>query len=163
MGRVAAPYGVRGWMKVQPYTDATEALLDYREWWIAGDAKSGPAAHRVVEGRVHSGVLVVRLEGVETREAAARFSGRDVAVPRDALPREGDDEVYVSDLVGLDVVNRAGQPLGRVTEVSANGAQPVLRVVGADGGERLIPFVAALVDEVDLPSSRIVVDWEIDY
>jgi 16S rRNA processing protein RimM len=163
MGRVAAPYGVRGWMKVQPFTDATDALLDYPEWWIASDAKSGPAARRVVEGRAHSGGLVVKLEGVETREAAARFSGREVSVPRDALPPEADDEVYVGDLVGLDVVNRNGQALGRVQDVSASGAQPIMRVVATDGGERLIPFVAALVDEVDLLSSRIVVDWEIDY
>ena len=163
MGRVAAPYGVRGWMKVQPFTDATDALLDYSEWWIASDAKSGPVVHCIVEGRVHSGGLVVKLEGVETREAAARFAGREVAVPRDALPPEDDDEVYVGDLVGLEVVNRAGQSLGRVREADANGAQPILHVVAEGGRERLIPFVAALVDEVDLPASRIVVDWEADY
>jgi 16S rRNA processing protein RimM len=162
MGRVAAPWGVRGWIKVQPFTEAAAALLDYPAWWIVGD--DGEARpRRVIEGRQHADTLVARLEGIDTREDAARYRGREVAVPRESLPGVEDDEVYLADLVGLEVVNRGGDALGRVADVSQNAAQPILRVVARDGTERLIPCVPAIVDEVDLESARITVDWQADY
>lgn len=163
MGRVAAPYGVRGWLKVQPFTGAVDALLDYATWWLAPRGRGEPEPHRLLEGREHSGQVIARLEGVATREEAAAFSGAEISVPREALPEAEDDEVYWSDLVGLAVVNRGGETLGTVESVRDNGAHPILRVVGAEGGERLIPFVPVYVKGVDLEANRIDVDWEVDY
>jgi 16S rRNA processing protein RimM len=84
---------------------------------------------------------------------------------------DNDDEFYWVDLVGLDVVNEAGEALGRVADLIDNGAHSVLRVeypsVGKDGqpvnGERLIPFVGVYVKTVDRTAKRIVVDWQTDY
>ena len=92
------------------------------------------------------------------------WRGALIGVPRSELPAAAEGEVYLADLVGLDVVNREGQALGVVVAVDDFGAHPVLRV-RADGGgrERLIPFVAAHVDEVDLASKRIGVDWGGDF
>jgi 16S rRNA processing protein RimM len=90
------------------------------------------------------------------------YSGGDVGVARSALPAAADDEVYWADLVGLAVWNRQGEKLGTVTAVQEFGAHPVL-LVAHDEGTRLIPFVEAHVDSVDLASGRIEVDWGKDY
>jgi 16S rRNA processing protein RimM len=162
MGRVAAPYGVRGWLKVQPFTGSAEALLAFPLWWIAGHEPGAPSPRRVIEGKLHGGSLVAKLEGIESREDAMRYRGRDVCVPREELPATAADEVYLHEVVGLEVVNRRGERLGVVEGVSESGIQPVLRVV-AGRVERLIPFVPQIVQEVDLEASRLVVDWEADY
>jgi 16S rRNA processing protein RimM len=84
-------------------------------------------------------------------------------VPRAALPAAADNEIYWADLVGLAVVNREGVALGEVREVADFGAHPMLRVVDAGGVERLIPFVVAYVDSVDVAARRVDVDWQPDY
>ena len=174
MGRVAAAYGVRGWIKVKPFTGAPDALLGYPAWWLGVRAGGGEKAYRVLEARMHSDFVIARLEGLDSREQAAAFSGAEVLVPRDQLPETGDDEVYWSDLPGCEVVNRSGERLGTVVEVSGSGAHPLLRVAGGDAAkgnagtdgkptEFLIPFVPAYVLGVDLEANRIEVDWEADY
>jgi len=163
MGRIAAPYGVQGWLKVQPFTARVDALLDYPTWWLAARGHEEPAPHRLLEARQHAGLLVAKLEGIANREEAAAFSGAEVAVPNEALTEADDNEVYWSDLVGLAVVNRRGETLGTVTSVEDNGAHPILRVADAKGGERLIPMVTAFVEGVDLEAKRIDVDWLLEY
>jgi len=166
MGRVAAAYGVRGWIKVKPFTEAPEALLDYPTWWLTARGGGRQSLHRVLESRMHSDFVVARLEGLDTREQAAAFKGGEVSVPRDQFPGTEDNEVYWSDLADCEVVNRNGERLGKVTEVQGTAAHPILRVASGEGGketERLIPFVPAYVLGVDLEANRIDVDWEADY
>ncbi len=164
MGRVVAPYGVQGWLKVAPSTAAPEALLDYRQWWLRkrGDAAAWQEA-TLVAGRLHGSALVVQFAGLGDRESAAGYAGAEVGVPRSALPDAAEGEVYLADLVGLAVVNRAGEALGRVREVQEFGAHPVLRVEGDGGTTHLVPLVAAYVDAVDVAGGRIEVDWQKDY
>src|SRR5688500_15621833 len=106
MGRILAPFGVRGWIKVRPQTESTEGLLAYRTWWLA--AESAWHAYRLLEGRAHGDGLVARLEGVDDRDQAALLRGWHVAVPRSELPPAPEGEYYWSDLIGLEVVNREG-------------------------------------------------------
>jgi 16S rRNA processing protein RimM len=174
MGRVAAPYGVRGWIKVKAFTEAPGALLDYPTWWLTARG-GGATPHRVLEARIHSDYVIARLESLDSREQAAALKGAEVSVPRDQLPETEDDEVYWSDLAGCEVVNRDGKRLGKVTEVQGTAAHPMLLVASGeavnateDGTagkrvERLIPFVPAFVLAVDLEAHRIDVDWEADY
>jgi 16S rRNA processing protein RimM len=167
MGQVLLPYGVHGWMRVRPHTAVPEGLLEYASWWLR-PAAGGPWRAAVPRGgRLHGDALLVQLEGVGSREAALALKGCDVGVTRDALPSVGSGEIYQADLVGLEVVNRAGVVLGRVVEVADFGAHPLLRVTrsgpAAMQEERLIPYVAAVVDAVDVPERRIVVDWGEDY
>jgi len=103
------------------------------------------------------------LSGLADREAAARLSGADIGVPRGALPAAGENEFYWADLVGLAVVNRQGVKLGSVAAVEDFGAHPLLRVTDDAGVARLIPFVAAYIDGVDMAQRRIDVDWQPDY
>jgi 16S rRNA processing protein RimM len=163
MGRVAAAYGVHGWLKIQPFTRDPDALRGYETWWLAVPGSLEQRPCRLIETRRHGEFLVAKLEGIESREQAAAYRGREIVVPRDALPETNEDEVYLSDLAGCTVVTRDGQPLGIVAEVTDNGAQPILRVLSEDGDERLIPFVPAYVLEVDLEANRIGVDWKADY
>ena len=159
MGRVLAPYGVRGWLRVEPQTETPDGLLGYRTWWIGRNADW--QQHRVVEGRIHGSGLVVRLEGFADRDAVASIAGSSIAVPRSELPPAPEGEYYWCDLVGLTVVNQQGETLGRVEEIFATGANDVLVVRGER--ERLIPFIETVVERVELENSRLQVDWNSDY
>jgi 16S rRNA processing protein RimM len=164
VGRVAAPYGVRGWLKVVPFTGSPEALLGFATWRMTVRGEAGPREFRVVAGRAHSGAVVAQLEGIETREQAAQLRGSAVEVPRAALPPVATGEVYLADLPGCAVVNAGGTALGIVRAVEDFGAHPVLRVAPDGGGaERLIPLVEAYVTNVDLAARVIEVDWAVDY
>jgi 16S rRNA processing protein RimM len=164
MARVLAPYGVQGWIKARPYTASIATLLDYATWWLAPAADAEAWRAFVVRtARQHGDTLVAALEGLDDREAALAWRGAWVAVPRSALPATVPGEFYWSDLIGLVVINRAAQTLGRVAKVLETGAHPVLHVEAEDGAERLIPVVAAYVDAIDPVAGRIMVDWPADY
>jgi len=159
MGRIVAPYGIRGWVKIQPFTEDVDGLLDYPRWWVGSE---GAWAERVVtEGHAHGTTLVAQLEGIADRDQAARLKGQDIAVPRAELPEAEAGEYYWADLIGLAVSTREGQDLGRVTEVFETGANDVLVVSG--DRERLIPFIESALVSVDLAGGRIVVDWDPDF
>jgi 16S rRNA processing protein RimM len=155
MGRVAGSYGVRGWIKVRPGGGVAPALAAAKVWWI------GERSYQVAEARIHSLTVVAKLGGIETREQALELKGEQVSMARDALPEAGAGHYYLVDLVGLEVLNEQGEHLGTVKQWLTNGAQDVMVLAGpgSNGGERLIPWVSAVVKEVDLAGKRIVVDW----
>ena len=163
MGRVIAPFGIKGWLKVRPFTAEPATLLQYRHWWVRAVTGAWQSV-ALTDGQAQGLNLLVAVDGVTDRAAAAAFNGADVAVAREDLPDVGADEIYWSELEGLSVVNRQGLAFGRVVAVAGFGAHPVLRVVDEVGGpERMIPFVAAYVDRVDLVAGQLVVDWQPDY
>ena len=166
MGDIAGPYGVRGWVKVRSFAESPDALLGYGSWWIKSRRDAVWTEFVRLEGRMHSGALVVALVGIGTREAALALKGSEVGVPRKALPAAVEGEIYWDDLTGLCVVNRAGVVLGEVRGLVQHGGHPLLRVerpLVAPGPERLIPYVPAIIDRVDVGGGRIDVDWEADY
>jgi len=164
VGRVTGPYGVRGWVKIEPFTELPESLLEYRGHWRMGRDEPGPRWKPVVvnEAALHSGNVIALIDDCPHRESALQLKGMGIAVPRTMLPQAGEGEFYQADLVGLDVENEAGEPLGRVSGMFSNGGHDVLRVQHA-GGERLLPFVPPVVKAVDLVGGRIVVDWQSDW
>jgi len=158
MGRIGAPHGVRGAFKVRPDSAEPMALAGYGEWLLR--RRGGEwTAHRVDEVRERGDALVAQLAGIETREAAGALRGAEVGVPRDWLPALEQGEYYQADLVGMAVVNREGIVLGTLCEFVESGAHPIARVATDDGFERLIPWVASFIDEVDPNARRIGVDW----
>jgi len=159
MGRFSAPFGVKGWVKVQPNTAATGNLLAYQTWWVGREGDWQEMA--VAEARVQGRALVARLEGHDDRDAAAALRGKSAAVPREALPRARSGEYYWADLIGLAVVNESAQALGRITSILQTGANDVL-VVGGER-ERLIPFIAEVIRDVDLAAGVMRVEWGADY
>lgn len=170
MGRVLGPFGVKGWIKIQPYTERPGSLAQYPAWWML--MAQGWREFQPEESEQHGRHLVARMRGFADRDEAARFSGAEIAVSRDALPEAGAGEFYRSDLVDLKVVNLTGEELGRVKELFDNGAHDILRVVWVDGervdgeragGERLLPFIATVVKEIDMDAGEIRVDWGADW
>ncbi len=166
MGEVIGPYGIRGWLKVRSYAGSPDALLNYATWWLKPAHGLAWNEVRWQDGRLHSGVLIVALDGVGTREAALAMQGFEVGLPRVALPAAAEGEFYWDDLTGLAVWNRSGDLLGEVRGMTEHGAHPLLRVgrpPQSPGPERLIPFVAAIIDRVDVNAGRIEVNWGADY
>ncbi len=159
MGRIRAPFGIKGWVKVQPFTHEVDGLGGYQNWWL--DRADGCKPHQVAEVSVHHATMVARFEGCEDREAAAKFTDADVPIPRAELPAPGQGEFYWADLVGAEVSNRGGESLGKVVTLLETGANPVLVLEG--DRERLVPFIADVILEVDLGNRRVVVDWERDF
>lgn len=159
MGRVSAPFGVRGWIKVQPYTMEAANLLAYTSWWLGRD--DDWHERRVARAQVNGRAVVAKLEGCDDRDAAARLRDAVIAVSRDALPEPGANEYYWTDLIGLNVVNAAAQNFGRVVGILQTGANDVLVVQGER--ERLIPFIADVVRRVEFADRVITVEWSADY
>ena len=118
MGRITAPFGIKGWVKVQPFTAAPENLLAYPVWSIADEARWQEC--RVEHAQVQGRSVVAKLAGCNDRNAAEVYRGREVAVPRESLPAAATNEFYWSDLVGLKVVNTAHEDLGTVSQVFGN-------------------------------------------
>jgi 16S rRNA processing protein RimM len=163
MGRVTAPYGVKGWFKVYALTAQPGNLCDYPVWWLRRDGDWREM--RVVSAKVHANLLVAQLVGIEDREAAVALKGAEIAVPRAQLPVAGDEEYYWADLIGLKVVNAEHYEFGRLTRIMQTGANDVLVVESKHANERetLIPFIAGVIRQVDLAAGVISVDWGRDY
>lgn len=175
MGRIVAPYGVFGWLKVLPDTESLDGLLDYKAWWV-GKAPNWREV-TVEQAKLHNDVLLIKLAGVSDRDAAFAMKGQQIAVPRADLPAPEEGEYYWSDLIGLTVTNNAGIGFGKITQVFETGANDVLvvreeqptSVKGKDGKlheeyrERLIPFTNDAVPEVNLQAGTVLVDWDADF
>ena len=161
MGRIASAHGIRGWVKIQPFTEHLDSLLDYRTWWIGHE--HGPWREvEVQQCEAHNKTLAAQLPDCPDRTAAEKLKGLLIAVPRSSLPKQDKDEYYWSDLIGLAVVNEAGVTLGTMANLLETGANQVLSVQG-DSGEILIPFVASAIKQVDVKNKTIRVDWSADY
>ena len=166
MGRVSAPYGVRGWIHVAAESPDAGVLRAARQWRRV-DESGGPAGLLEVEQvRRHGAGWVAKLAGVDTPEQADRLRGARVAVSRRDFPPLPEGEYYWVDLIGLAVVNREGVALGTVRELLASGPQTTLVLDAEEDGkpvERMVPFVSAFIDKVDLAGRVITVDWQPDY
>jgi 16S rRNA processing protein RimM len=159
LGRVGAPWGVKGWIHVDSYTDPPDGILEYRQWTLR--LGSGERITReLVEGRPHSDRLVARLEGIEDRDRAAALNGAVIEVERAELPPTGEREYYQADLLGLVVRNLEGPELGRVGYFVDTPTGPMMVVKGER--EYWIPAVPKHLRKVDLAAGLILVDWSLD-
>ena len=171
VGRIADAWGIKGWFKVLPHSADPQALFSTKRWYLQPPDRGprgfpGTALLRVREAKEHSDSIVATAHDIDDRTAAEALKGARVFVARSSFPTAGADEYYWVDLIGLAVVNREGLALGTVKEMLSTGPQTVLVVAYEEAGqpqERMIPFVAAYVDQVDLEGRRITVDWQPDY
>ncbi len=158
MGRVLAPWGVKGAVRIQRFGSN---LWKFSEWWVGEPGKHSKIA--VAECREHGGYLVARFEGCTSPEAAAVYRGAEVALERKDLPQTAEHEFYQADVIGFEVVNARGERLGRVKEFfSAGGSHDVMRVEH-EGGERLLPAAGGVIRKIDLRAGRIEVEWGADW
>jgi 16S rRNA processing protein RimM len=182
VGRIVDAWGVKGWVKVQPFAADPQALFSSRRWFLKPPEGPGPAGPRrpatvtpvppllkITQAKHHGDGVVAKPVDVEDRSGAEALRGARVFVPRASFPTADPDEYYWVDLIGLQVVNLQGESLGTVSGLIDTGPHSVLRIapVGEDAGneaaERLVPFVAAYVIDVSLAEKRITVDWGLDY
>ncbi|MES2786135.1 MAG: ribosome maturation factor RimM [Pseudomonadota bacterium] len=171
VGRILDAWGIKGWFKVLAHSASPEALFSSRRWYlqpaeIGAKTFAGTVLLRIREAKEHSDTVVATAHEVDDRNAAEALKGARIFIPRSSFPTAADDEYYWVDLIGLEVVNREGIVLGQVRELLSTGPQTVLVLAfDADGKaqERMIPFVSAYVDSVDVPGKRITVDWQPDY
>lgn len=202
LGRIVGAHGVRGQVKVQSHDTYSDLLRSASTWWMQpfapahGGIMPPPRAVRVTKCQLHGISLVAQLEGIADRDQAQALKGTALFLPRSAFPKPDTDEYYWVDLIGclLHGEDADGKPmlLGRVTQVSDNGAHGVLhvaRLAPADGApadaaqtaasaepalepvldargraqELLVPFVAAHVLHVDLAARRIDSNWPADF
>jgi 16S rRNA processing protein RimM len=160
LGRITGPFGVRGWVKIASYTDPPAQILDFARW--RADGPGQPARElQPAEGRAHGKGLVVRLVGVDDRDSAIALGKPELWVEREALPALKQGEHYRADLVGLEVVNLAGELLGRVDHFVDLPANAVMVVVGER--ERWLPVGAGQMLKVDAARGRITVDWDAEF
>ena len=154
VGAIAGAFGVRGEARLKSFCAEPAAIAGY------GPLATEDGARRfdVAGLRPIKGGFAARLSGVGTREEAEALKGTRLCVPRERLPSLGDDEFYHADLVGLEVVDTGGAPLGRVRAIFDHGAGDILEVTGAGGAALLVPFTRAAVPTVDLAAGRVVVD-----
>ena len=170
VGHVLDAWRLDGSVKVAPYSTDAGALLNAREWWF--DVKGAVRSFDVVSAKAHGSTVTARLVGIVDRDGAEALKGARISVPRRHFPVTDDGEYYWVDLIGLAVINEAGEAFGTVLELTETGAHQTLVVgdpstMAGDAGKaavhRLIPFVDAHVKTVDLAARRIVVDWQADY
>jgi 16S rRNA processing protein RimM len=172
VGRILGAWGIKGGFKVLPYSASPEALFSCKRWFLLPSERGGKPAFegaallKIRQAREHSDVVVASAPDIADRDAAEALKGARIFIPRSSFPTLPEGEYYWVDLIGLAVLNREGVALGHVTDLLATGPQQVL-VIGYDEDgkpcERLIPFVDAYVDSVDLQGRVITVDWQPDY
>jgi 16S rRNA processing protein RimM len=171
VGRILDAWGIKGGLKVQAYSADADALFSAKRWFLKSTGpKPGSAVLQVRSVREQGEGIVAMAEGVDDRNAAEALRGHEIHIPRSDFPRTPDGEYYWVDLIGLDVVNRESQLLGRVIGLIDTGPHAVLRILppgveepAKPDQERLIPFVGHFIDDVNLEAKRITVDWGLDF
>ena len=172
VGRIGEAWGIKGWFKIVPYSANPEALLSGGSWYLLPSEKgaksffSGTVLLTVKQAREHSDSVVATAEEILDRNGAEALRGARIFIARASFPKAAEDEYYWVDLLGLNVVNREGVELGQVKDLLATGPQTTLvlsQEVDGKPVERMIPFVSAFVDKVDVAGRQITVDWQLDY
>lgn len=161
MGEIAGPYGVRGEIRVHNYDSLPAELIGVARWWF--DDTGAWRAVRVTRARAHGEILVAKVDGIDDRDAASALRKARVALLPSDLPEIEEDSFYWFELIGMAVVNRADESLGRVEGLIESPANDVLRIVDKANKMRLIPMVGSAIDRVDREAKTITVDWGLDW
>ncbi|HLY54442.1 MAG TPA: ribosome maturation factor RimM [Stellaceae bacterium] len=154
VGVVAGAHGIRGGVRIKSFTAVPADVGAYGP--VSDEA--GARAFVVKVTGEQKGVVLAKLDGVTTRDAAEALKGMRLYVDRDKLPAAAPDEFYHADLIGLDAALADGSPFGKVAAVWDFGAGDSLEIERPDGTTIMVPFTLAAVPTIDLAGGRIVVD-----
>ena len=164
LGKVGAPYGVKGWFKVTSYTEELQGIFDYSPWLLhqGGELKE----FTVEQWKPHNKSIVAKLEGIDDRDGAEAIKNLEISVSQDVLPELDEDNFYWRELEGMTVVNTSGYDFGKVEQLFETGANDVM-VVKANINDafgqkqRMIPYLyEQVVLDVDREAKKITVDWD---
>ncbi len=168
MGRLGSVFGIKGYIKVQSFTERPDNLFDYSPWFIRRRGEDWREV-QVTSWQPHQQGFIAKLDGVDTREQALLYTGMDIGIKRSSLPPAPAGEFYLTDLEGCQVIGLNGVDLGIVSRIVDHGASPIMVVSPSDlkkdgPKERLIPFVMGpIVSALDLDARIIRVEWGEDY
>lgn len=157
VGRIVAPHGVRGDLRILPDTDRPEMFKTLKTIYVGGKS------YKLLSGRPHKRIYIVHLAGVDDRNLAETLIGQDVEVPASMLPERTDGTFYYFQLIGLDVVTEDGTSVGKLEEVIETGANDVYSVKTAEGKEILLPAIPSCILHVDEEAGKMTVrlpEWE---
>ena len=176
LGAISEAQGLQGQVKIRPHSSDPVALLSSKSVWLsliprrdAGVSISQVQAtltqYKVKSAKMHSGNVVMALDGVSDRDQALVLKGSRVLVARDAFPKTESDSYYWVDLIGCNAINLQDEVLGEVIDVTENGAHGVIAIgdATAKAVKYLVPFVKEVVQNVDLPNKTIRLDWQSDW
>ena len=164
VGKLGSTYGIRGWLRIYSSTEQAESIFDYQPWFLKIKGLWQPT--ELENWRHHNHELIVKLKGVDDREAAQILANVEIGVDLSVFPILEEGDYYWHDLIGCAVVNLEGYAMGTVTEMMETGSNDVLvvkaNVKDAFGKqERLIPFLyEQVVKRVDPATKTITVDWD---
>ena len=153
VARIGAAHGVRGEVKLWPFTQDPLAVLHYGPL----STKDGVREFEVARARVAKDHLVAVLKGVATREDAERINGVELYISRDKLPATEADEYYHADLIGLRAIDAGGEAIGSVLAVHNFGAGDIIEIAPPQGPTLLLPFTNAVVPTVDIAAGHVVI------
>jgi 16S rRNA processing protein RimM len=158
LGVVGRPHGIHGELWFRPHNTQGSPFAGLRSVMLVRNGVS--TTYEIAHLRPTPDGALVKLAGVDSRQAASALTLAEVRVPRAALPPLGPGEYYVSDVIGCAVVHENGTPLGTVTGTFWNGAHDVMIVGDTSAAEQLIPLVPNVVVSVDVPGRKVVVTWD---
>ncbi len=167
VGRLAAPYGVRGWVKLRSFTEPADAIFEYQFWQLQMLSDEWQPL-KLVDYRSHGQGYVVQLDGCIDRNQAQTYQGRLIGVDANQLSQLEAGNYYWRDLVGLSVWTLQNQWLGVVDHLLETGANDVLVLRPVEGSldqkERLIPYLRdRVILHVNLAERKMIVDWDSDF
>ena len=159
IGKIISAYGIKGWVKIRPFTETAKNYITYKTQYLSNDQKNW---NRIEIGNMRvQGQDVIADIRLNDRDQAIQKKGFYFAISRDDLPSLGKEEYYWDELIGLNVYDVNQNLLGEVIELLGTGANDVLVVSGDK--ERLIPYIPQVILEVDLNNKKIKVDWDRDF
>lgn len=161
VGKIGAPYGVKGWVKINSYTEEPKNIFGYAPWTLGVDQTV-----EVAQWRTHNKALIAKLAGVNDRDAAEAIKNLDIAIAAEQLPDLADDEFYWRELIGMQVITDKGYDLGKIKDIFATGANDVLLVKANTNDafgqkERLLPVLFdQVIVQIDKAEQTMTVDWD---
>ncbi len=186
VGRIRTVFGVRGWLKVQPFTDPEENLFAHPRWWLSASSEASEqnesffTSQEIVDWKFNGKDWLVLLAGLECREDAANLRQQFIYLPAASMPELEADEVYLHQLEGMKVFQSASrlsagqevdakvaferaESVGVVSHILETGAADVVVLKSDDGQTLMMPYVIGhSVYEVDIENRRMLVDWVFD-
>lgn len=160
LGRITGLFGIQGEVKIHSYTQPRDQIFSYCPWYLRQGKEWIEKQPR--RDRPDNKSLIAVIDGTATREEARDLVGVDIAVRRDQLPPLPEGEFYQADLIGLEILDTAGNRLGVLMEFEGTGANDVMVIAGER--KLLVPFVMGeIVKNIDLDNGCIRIDWNPEY
>lgn len=156
VGKINGLFGVQGWVKIFSYTHPRKNILSYQPWHIQIDGQWETLG--IIKGREQGKTIIAQLKDINDREQAHSMFGLDIYIEKSQLPTLSEGEYYWEDLIGLEVITKAGVKLGKVSSLVDTGSNNVLIVNGKK--EHWVPYIEPFLVSVDMDKKQILVDWD---